>query len=104
MEIRVRFIGIPSKDSTARDVRRRVSFALDRVAPSIRSVTVALRDENGPRGGIDQRCTVHIALRAGGRPVVVSALDASTGRAVAKALSRARARLQRRTPLRRSVA
>lgn len=96
MDIRVRFIGIPTRSRTSHDVKRRVAFALDRLAPAIRYVTVALRDENGPRGGAGKMCTMHVALRSGGRPVVVSARGHSFGEAVAVALDRARVRLERR--------
>lgn len=100
MDIQVRFIGIPHETSTARVVKRRISFALDRHASSLRRVIVNLRDENGPRGGVDQHCTLHVTLRRGGPPIVARALSESTGEAVARAVGRVRRRLGRRLPAR----
>jgi len=98
VDIQIRFIGIPNDPRERQAVERRVSFALDRIAPAIRRVTVALRDENGPRGGVDQRCTMHLVLRSGGRPIVVRSVDESVGKSVTTALERARRRLERRLP------
>jgi putative sigma-54 modulation protein len=36
----------------------RASMTLDRVAARIRSVSLRFEDLNGPRGGVDKRCTV----------------------------------------------
>lgn len=43
-------------------LERRLRFALGRFAPRIRRVTMRIADLNGPKGGVDKRCTVHIAL------------------------------------------
>ena len=37
---------------------KRANVTLDRVATRIRFVSVRFEDLNGPRGGIDKRCTV----------------------------------------------
>jgi ribosome-associated translation inhibitor RaiA len=43
----------------------RVRRALDRMAPNIRRVIARFRDENGPKGGVDQSLTLEVALRDG---------------------------------------
>lgn len=96
MNIQLRFIGMPRVQTVEHHTKRRIHFALDRWAPSIRGVSVAFTDENGPRGGVDQRCTTHVYLRTGGRPLVVRAVAESPGLAVAKTLERVRRRLERR--------
>jgi putative sigma-54 modulation protein len=47
-------------------IERRVGFAFSRFATRIQSVMVRLWDANGPRGGVDQRCDVEVAI--GGQP------------------------------------
>ena len=65
-------------DSNDHDLRahaqRRLSFSLARLTDHIRSVSVQLRDVNGPRGGIDKSCTVHVQL-AKAPPVIIKDQD-----------------------------
>lgn len=96
METIVRYIGVPSRAATSDWIRRRVELRLDRHEHAVRRVIVTLGDVNGPRGGVDQQCVVHMRLRSGGRPVVVRAREATISEAVSKALDRARRRLGRR--------
>ena len=52
--------------AAARDHADRVlRFALTRFAEAISAVRLRLVDENGPRGGVDQRCRVQVVLRTG---------------------------------------
>lgn len=82
----------PAKDR----LERRLYFALGRFLHRIKSVDVTLRDDNGPRGGVDKCCRILVKSR-GAKDVVVegrgdrlSALIDRTadraGRAVARAL------------------
>lgn len=48
---------------------RRLDFALDRMRHSIQFVMVRIDDQNGPKGGIDKRCQIHLALP--GLPTIV---------------------------------
>jgi ribosomal subunit interface protein len=43
-------------------VQRRLQFALNRFQAGIGRVTVRLRDLNGPRGGLDKRCSIEARL------------------------------------------
>ncbi len=68
MQIRVRSRGLPAPDALRDAVGRRVHFALGRFGGRLRSVTALVVDENGPRGGADdKRCAVELRLRDGGR-------------------------------------
>ena len=46
--------------------RRRLTFALRRLAPHVRRVTVRFEDLNGPRRGVDSRCAMVLHLADGG--------------------------------------
>jgi putative sigma-54 modulation protein len=54
---------------------RRLSFALRRFDHCVRRITVRFIDVNGPRGGLDSRCSMALDL-VGGRQVMV---EATTG-------------------------
>jgi ribosome-associated translation inhibitor RaiA len=67
MHIRVRSRGLEAPDALRDAVGRRVRFALGRFGGRLRSVTALVVDENGPRGGgDDKRCAVELRLRDGG--------------------------------------
>ncbi|MFK8003276.1 MAG: hypothetical protein AB8H86_27145 [Polyangiales bacterium] len=102
MDIAVQFIGADVEKNTEREIRRRTRFALDRLAGVIRSVSISVKDQNGPRGGVDQRCVVDISLRDKGAPVVAQALSDCPKGSVAKAVGRARRQIEKRVPSRRS--
>jgi putative sigma-54 modulation protein len=46
---------------------RRLGFALRRFEHRVRRVTVRLMDQNGPRRGVDSRCSITADLVDGGR-------------------------------------
>lgn len=46
-------------------LEQRVLHAVDRFADSIDRIDVMMTDVNGPRGGVDTRCRVHVALASG---------------------------------------
>ncbi len=83
---------------------RRILFALSRFAGRLREVRVRLGDVNGPRGGVDKRCTV-LVRGPGFSPLFVEVLDSDVvaaldraadlaRRVVIRALDRARPRLR----------
>jgi len=88
-------------DGTIREhVERRLRFSLGRFQHRVERVRVRLEDVNGPRGGVDQRCLVVVALKGLPRVVIEqlgvdphAAIDramARAGRAVARQLEQAK--------------
>jgi ribosome-associated translation inhibitor RaiA len=97
LEIRAR---LGMSEGLRSTIERRMAFALGRFGARIAGVTVWLSDVNGPRGGVDKRCRVQVAL-ASGPAVRVEDADADlyaaigraaerVGRAVARDLARRR--------------
>ena len=81
-----------SRDCEANEYRdlalRRVRFVMRRLTWLVPRATVQLSDVNGPRGGVDKRCQIH--LRTDGRgTVVVTAMARDWRTALDSALSRA---------------
>ncbi len=68
-------------------VERRLAFALGRFGDRVGRVTVFLEDLNGPRGGLDQRCTIEVSLAPSGT-VMAEATDAEIVLAVCRAAER----------------
>lgn len=65
MELNVRGLHLPVPPALDERVRHRLDLAIGRFSPRIRSVDVRLEDVNGPRGGVDKRCTIAMTLRRG---------------------------------------
>lgn len=91
MNVLVSFLDRHPSEQLAWFARRSLCFALDRFAPRIREVALRVRDENGPRGGVDQRCSLEIRL-LGASDVHLHDVDASAEKCVHR-LSRKAARL-----------
>ena len=66
---------------------RRLSFALRRFADQVQDVTVRLVDVNGPRGGVDTRCSITSNL-VEGRRIFVEASAAWPFAAITQAAHR----------------
>ncbi len=80
-----------ARDSEANELRdlavHHVLFAVRRLTWLVPRATVQLSDVNGPRGGVDKRCQLH--LRTDGRgTVVVTAMARDWRTALDSALSR----------------
>lgn len=76
-------------------VARRAHFAFGRFSDTIQTATVGFEDVNGPRGGIDKRCSV--LLRLPGEPDIAVEAHHEDGFAAADlAMSKARRALLRR--------
>ena len=65
----VRVTGVALSDDDHEEIRRKLGLRLGKFAWSIERVTVRARDTNGPRGGVDQECTIKVVLS--GLPSVV---------------------------------
>lgn len=87
MQTRIRTQGLPLTEELRSRAERRIQFALGRFSTSIRSVSTLLADQNGPRGGIDKRCS--LIVRGRGWQVVVHDDDADAGAALDRAAERA---------------
>ncbi|MFN8641091.1 MAG: HPF/RaiA family ribosome-associated protein [Candidatus Binatia bacterium] len=51
-------------------VERRLRFALGRFTGAVGRVTVRVEDVNGPRGGVDKRCRLVVALAPRGELII----------------------------------
>lgn len=78
------------------------AFALTRFSRTISTVTIRFDDANGPKGGVDQRCTVTIRLIRPGEDLVVTHADADPFAALSRAMVRAARVVARRLERRRS--
>ena len=65
--VRVTGVGLSNDERT--DIRRKLGMKLGKFAWSIERVTVRASDVNGPRGGVDQECSVKVVLS--GLPSVI---------------------------------
>ena len=99
MQIDIQARGFKLTEGLRAQAERRVRFALGSASARVHSVVIRLSDENGPRGGVDKRCTIRAAL-PGVPPVVIEQQEADlyvaidraadrAGRAVARRLERA---------------
>jgi putative sigma-54 modulation protein len=74
-------------DALREYAERRLSFALRRFAHQVQHVTVRLVDVNGPRRGIDSRCSINANL-VDGRRIFVEASSAWPFTAITQAAHR----------------
>jgi ribosome-associated translation inhibitor RaiA len=92
MQILIESPRTPEADTNAAQWRavaeRRLRFVMRRLRVALLQAHVRLEDVNGPRGGVDQRCQVHLTTDGHGTVVVhatrrhaVQALDAALKRA-----------------------
>ena len=61
----IRSASITEPDSLRAYAERRLAFALGRFEDRARRVIVRIRDINGPRRGVDSRCSITLTLRDG---------------------------------------
>jgi len=82
-------------DRTWREyIMERMDAALIYAEDSIHFITVRLSDMNGPKGGVDKRCQIH--LKPMGLPaVIVTEVSASVSEAIDGAMQRAAKVVQR---------
>jgi ribosome-associated translation inhibitor RaiA len=62
MQLEMRGVNYKLDDELREHIERRLRFALGRFAARIDRLMVRLSDVNGPRGGIDKRCRIVVAL------------------------------------------
>ena len=83
-----------TNDALQEYIVRRLSFAVRRFHHRIFRVTVRLADVNGPRGGVDSRCSIAADL-SDGRRLFVHATAAWPFAAVTQAAGRLREAVRR---------
>ena len=91
MDTQIEFVVRGARRDTTEALRgyaaRRLSFALRRFAGRVRHLTVRLVDENGPRRGVDARCSITADLADGGQ-LFVEATAAYPFAAITRAAGR----------------
>ena len=90
----VRVFGVELTDKDRALVRQKLGRTLAKFATSIERVSVRVTDANGPRGGVDQVCTVKVVL-SGLPSVVVERRHASLRAAIDAALRAAEQAVRR---------
>ena len=100
MDLQIDFLVRGTRSETAEALReyalRRLAFAVRRFRHRVRRETVRLVDENGPRRGIDSRCSITAEL-VDGRQLFVEATAALPFAAIAQAAARLGEALRRDT-------
>ena len=87
IEFAVRGRGSDTTPALREYALHRISFTLRRFTHRLRGVTVRLVDVNGPRGGVDTRCSIRADLVGGGR-LFVEAMAAWPFAAITLAVGR----------------
>lgn len=70
MRIEVRGRNLEDTIDMRRHAERRLRFALGRFAGAVGRVTMRVEDVNGPRGGVDKRCRLVVALTPSGELMI----------------------------------
>jgi len=94
--MRLEILGVHVElDEDLRDyIERRLRTALGRFAARIDRATVRLTDVNGPRGGVDKRCRIAVALIPRGLVIVEGQGDGPFA-LISRAAKRARRSVRR---------
>lgn len=95
MKIEIRTHGVRRSERLLEHIKRRLNFGLDWAQNDVRRVVVSLSDINGPRGGDDKRCRLHIPLLRT-RDVIIEELANDPLIAINRAVDRAARSLERR--------
>lgn len=95
MKIDIRSRSLKLTDTLKDYVDRRIRFALGRFSQRLESVRIMLQDLNGPKGGVDKHCKVHIAVLPSFN-IIIEEKDAELETAVNRALDRAGRTVARR--------
>ena len=101
MQIDIQTLGFTLTNALREHTHSRLGFALAHGAETIDRVTVRLSDINGPRGGADKRCHIHVAV-AHQADVVIEDIQADLYVAIDRATDRAGRALARQIECQRS--
>ncbi|HNN94744.1 MAG TPA: HPF/RaiA family ribosome-associated protein [Pseudomonadota bacterium] len=86
MRYQIRSQGIEVTHDLQQYIRTRLNFALARISPQVSQVHIYLRDENGPRGGVAERCILRTKI--GGRELIIERTDCDIRAAISTASAR----------------
>ena len=103
MQLMIRSLSEKLPETIRETIDRQFQFALSRFEARIDSVQLTLRDNNGPRGGIDQECRVLVHLNDG-TDIAVTEVQTSLMGAVARLADRVAYTVMRRLQRKRSFA
>ncbi len=95
MQIEIQARDFPLTDALLNYIERRINFVLSSRYNQIQRITVRLSDTNGPRGGIDKRCHIHITLPRL-RKIVIEDTESDLYVAINRATDRAGRTVNRR--------
>jgi putative sigma-54 modulation protein len=109
MQLDIQANGFSLTEGLRNYTKWRMQFAVDRDDAHVTRARVRLADVNGPRGGIDKRCQIELAL-AGHKSIVIEdietdlyvAIDRASdrcARTLNRRLERSRERLQKAAPM-----
>lgn len=100
MQLNIQARGFDLTGALRQHVERRLAFALSRFEQRLSAVSLRLTDDNGPRGGVDKRCVLHLRMtgfaetviseRADNLYVAIDRVADRAARAVARHLRRQR--------------
>lgn len=72
MQMEMRTLNFTLSDDLKDDIERRLRSSLGRIAGQIDRLRISISDVNGPRGGVDKRCLIAVALVPRGTIMVES--------------------------------
>jgi ribosome-associated translation inhibitor RaiA len=93
--LRIQSRGFALTPALKQRVSKRIGMILGNTAHPITSVDVRLSDINGPKGGVDKKCQIHIQL-SGHPSVVITDIQHDLYYAIDRAASRAMRTVRRR--------
>lgn len=85
MDMTIHHDGFEMTEAIDLHVRDRLAAALNQHQSHVRSVAVTVRDENGPKGGVDKSCLVNVDLVTQQEPVIIKKLHENLYLAVTEA-------------------
>lgn len=95
MLIEIRSKGFSVTEALDAHARRRLYESLRHHRGRVNRISLRLSDDNGPRGGIDKRCTIEVRVR-GADPIVTQALEVDAYLSIDRASERAGRAIGRR--------
>ncbi len=101
MQIDIKTQGFSLTGALRRHAERRLRYALSSFDENIQRIVLRLSDINGPRGGLDKRCRLQLAL-VGLQDLVVVDTQSDLYVAIDRASDRARRTLARRVDRRKT--